>query len=57
MTILRTASRSDLAYTRIRDGLLCGRWRAGVVLSTYSLAQELELSRTPIMEALQRLEA
>ena len=57
MTTLRVASRSDLAYTHIRDGLLTGRWRAGEVLSTYSLAQELEISRTPIMEALKRLEA
>lgn len=50
-------SRSEYAYQQIRRGLLAGRWRSGEALSAYSLAEELTVSRTPIMEALKRLES
>lgn len=50
-------SRADRAYEYICKEILQGRWRAGEILSTYALAEELNISRTPISEALKRLEA
>jgi DNA-binding GntR family transcriptional regulator len=37
--------------------ILRGRWQPGDTLSTYALSEELHLSRTPISEALKRLES
>ncbi len=50
-------NRAEAAYQQIREGLLDGRWKTGEVLSTYSLADELKVSRTTVMAALKRLEA
>lgn len=50
-------SRADRAYEYIGKEILEGRWHAGEILSTYALAEELNISRTPISEALKRLEA
>lgn len=50
-------SRADRAHEYIAKEILEGRWRAGEILSTYALAEELKISRTPISEALKRLEA
>jgi DNA-binding GntR family transcriptional regulator/anti-sigma regulatory factor (Ser/Thr protein kinase) len=36
--------------------VLQGRWMPGETVSTYTLADELRISRTPVMEALKRLE-
>lgn len=35
---------------------MSGRWHPGEVISTYAIAQELGVSRTPIVEAVKRLE-
>jgi DNA-binding GntR family transcriptional regulator len=50
-------SRSEQAYRRLTDELLAGRWQPGDTISAYALAQELQISRSPIIEALKRLEA
>lgn len=50
-------SRSEYAYQRIRQRLLSGDLRPGDVISTYALAEELDISRTPVTEAIKRLEA
>jgi len=50
-------TRADQAYEYIAKEILEGRWCAGDILSTYALAEELDISRTPISEALKRLEA
>ena len=56
-TVNRTpASRSDLAYQILKERLLSGTLPSGSALSTYSLAKELGISRTPITQALKRLE-
>jgi DNA-binding GntR family transcriptional regulator len=50
-------SRTEYAYRYLSGEILRGRWEAGETLSTYSLSEELGLSRTPVMAALKRLEA
>ncbi|WP_019926291.1 GntR family transcriptional regulator [Nocardia sp. BMG111209] len=45
------------AYTAIRDDIVAGRLNRGEWLREGKLAQELGVSRTPIREALRRLEA
>jgi DNA-binding GntR family transcriptional regulator len=50
------ATQTQRAYTYLRQELLRGRWQAGDTLSAYALAKELQISRTPAMEALKRLE-
>jgi DNA-binding GntR family transcriptional regulator len=50
------ANRSEQAYQRLAEELIGGRWQPGDTLSTYALAEELGFSRTPIIQALKRLE-
>jgi DNA-binding GntR family transcriptional regulator len=52
-----SANRSDVAYERLRADIIAGRWLPDTTLSTYGLAEELGMSRTPIIGALKRLEA
>jgi DNA-binding GntR family transcriptional regulator len=53
----RAASRSQHAYEHIRRELLRGRWAVGDSVSAYALAEEIGVSRTPVVEALKRIEA
>src|SRR4051794_14457792 len=39
------------------EEIVRGRWEPGDTLSTYALADELRISRTPVLEALKRLES
>jgi DNA-binding GntR family transcriptional regulator len=50
-------SLSEYAYTRILDLMLSGKLPAGGVLQERKLAEMLAISRTPVREALGRLEA
>ena len=50
-------SRTERAYQYLTEEIIRGRWQAGEIVSTYALAEELQVSRTPILEALRRLEA
>lgn len=50
-------TRTDKAFERLREDILGGRWLPGTMLSTYALAEELEMSRTPVIDALKRLAA
>lgn len=50
-------SRTGQAYERLSAEIFRGRWQPGDTLSTYALSEELQISRTPISEALKRLEA
>lgn len=50
-------SRTRNAYEQLRRDLLAGRWLPGTMLSTYALAEELGVSRTPVIDALRRLES
>lgn len=49
--------RSELAYRHIREAIRSGRFRPGDRLREVDLATELSLSRTPIRQALAKLEA
>jgi DNA-binding GntR family transcriptional regulator len=48
---------AELAYERIRQAIVEGRYRPGQRLVEKRVGDELDLSRTPVREALQRLEA
>jgi len=50
-------SLSDFAYARILDLILAGKLKAGAMLQERKLADMLAISRTPLREALGRLEA
>lgn len=47
---------TNSAYERIRDAIITGQFPAGHVLAENTLASEFGMSRTPIREALHRLE-
>ena len=51
------ASIDHTAYERLRQAIVEGRYAPGERLIEVRLAEELELSRTPIREALRRLDA
>ncbi|AJE47583.1 GntR family transcriptional regulator [Celeribacter indicus] len=48
---------SDFAYNRLLDLMLAGELKPGSALQERKIAQMLEISRTPVREALFRLEA
>jgi DNA-binding GntR family transcriptional regulator len=50
-----TAPLYQLAYERIRDMVVEGRLRPGETVSEVQLADRLEISRTPVREAVKRL--
>src|SRR5216684_8368076 len=50
-----TRSQSEEAYLRIRDRIVCLDMPPGSVVEEGRLRDELEIGRTPIREALQRL--
>ena len=50
-------SLSDQAYERLLDMLLAGELAAGDILQERRLAEALAISRTPVREALSRLES
>lgn len=48
-------TKSDYAYTRIREGILSGEFEAGTVLHQSMLAKTIGISTTPLREAMRRL--
>lgn len=49
------ATKSDLAYTRLRELILAGDLEPGAVLPQAALARSIGISTTPLREALRRL--
>src|SRR5688572_11131784 len=49
------ATKSDYAYTRLRDGILTGEFQPGTVLHQATLAKTIGISTTPLREAMRRL--
>ena len=49
------ATKSDLAYTRVRGLILSGELGPGAVLPQAALARTIGISTTPLREALRRL--
>ena len=53
---LRTRSRADFVYDSLRDAISDGRIAAGERVREEEIAGNLGVSRTPVREALQRLQ-
>jgi DNA-binding GntR family transcriptional regulator len=53
---LRTRSRAEFVYERLRDAISDGRVAAGERMREEEVARSLGVSRTPVREALQRLQ-
>jgi DNA-binding GntR family transcriptional regulator len=53
----RALTKTDLAYDQIRRAILEGLFRPGSTLDQEVLAEQLDLSTTPVREALRRLES
>jgi DNA-binding GntR family transcriptional regulator len=51
------ASRADVAYTNLRAAIHAGRFRAGDRIREADIADWLAISRTPVRDALKRLES
>lgn len=54
-TLIPFATKSDLAYTRVRALILSGELEPGAVLPQVTLARTIGISTTPLREALRRL--
>ena len=54
--MVRTRSRADLVYESLRDAISDGRIAAGERVREEEVARNLGVSRTPVREALQRLQ-
>jgi DNA-binding GntR family transcriptional regulator len=48
-------TQGEVAYMQVRDRILTGAYQPGTRLSEQAIADELQLSRTPVREALRRL--
>ena len=51
------STKSDYAYTRLREGVLSGEFAPGTVLNQAGLAKTIGISTTPLREALRRLKS
>jgi DNA-binding GntR family transcriptional regulator len=49
------ATKSDFAYTRVRELILSGELEPGAVINQATLARQIGISTTPLREALKRL--
>ena len=56
MKSFRTASLADQVFDKLEDDIVFGVYKRGEVLTELKLAENLGVSRTPIREALRRLE-
>ncbi len=54
---LPSDSAADRVYRALRDAVVEGRYRAGVMLGEAALAAQFEVSRTPVRAALLRLQS
>ena len=56
MTAFRSVSLADQVFERLEDDIIKGVYPRGTILTELKLAETLQVSRTPIREALRRLE-
>lgn len=52
----RTISIADQIFEQLQDEILSGKYKKGEILSEAKLSEELGVSRTPVREAVRRLE-
>ncbi|MBR6736810.1 MAG: GntR family transcriptional regulator [Clostridia bacterium] len=56
MTEIKFTSRADLVFERLESDILTGVYKRGELLTESELSKSLNVSRTPIREAIRRLE-
>ena len=56
MREFKTVSLADQVYDRLENDIIQGVYPKGEILTELKLAEQLGVSRTPIREALRRLE-
>ena len=56
MIIQKSVSLADQIFERVEDDILSGKYERGDIITENRLCEELGVSRTPIREALRRLE-
>ena len=52
----KVTSLADIVYERVEEDILTGAYQRGDVLTELKLSEKLNVSRTPVREALRRLE-
>ena len=52
----KTISLADQVFERLENDIISGKYQRGQILTELGLTEDLQVSRTPIREALQRLE-
>ncbi|MDG2830061.1 GntR family transcriptional regulator [Vibrio parahaemolyticus] len=53
---LQNLRKTDIAYIKIKDMILNGENKPGEIISSYKLSEYIKLTRTPITNALKKLE-
>lgn len=56
MTEIKFASRADAVFSKLENDILTGVYKRGDIITEIGLSTALEVSRTPVREALRRLE-
>ena len=56
MDIIKTGSLADMVFDKLETSILSGEYSAGEILTELSLSQQLNVSRTPVREAIRRLQ-
>lgn len=56
MSEQKTVSLSDTVFDRLEHAILCGEYKSGDVITESKMCVELGISRTPVREALKRLQ-
>ena len=56
MTVNRVTSLADIVYEQVERDILSGVYQRGDTLTELRLSEQLKVSRTPVREALRRLE-
>ena len=52
----KTISLADQVFERLESDIICGKYERGQILTELGLTEDLGVSRTPVREAVQRLE-
>ena len=56
MTVAKVTSLADIVYEQVERDILSGTYQRGDILTELRLSEQLQVSRTPVREALRRLE-
>ena len=56
MEIIKSSSLADIVFDKLETSILSGEYAAGEILTELGLSQQLNVSRTPVREAIRRLQ-